>query len=90
MNALAEMKERTMEAIWEAPNQRLRPIDLKRKLEEKHSLVPVAIRDVLKELIGEGKLVYTYRDPCSYVEIPATEIHQAAPPMKDIQDKSGE
>ena len=84
MNALEEIKERTMEAVWETPNQRIRPIDLKRKLEE-HSLVPVAIRDMLKELIGEGKLVYTYRDPCSYVEIPATESHHAAPSMKVIQ-----
>jgi hypothetical protein len=88
MSALEEIKERTMEAVWKAPNQRIRPIDLKRKLEEERSLIPVAIRDVLKELIGEGKLVYTYRDPCSYVEIPITESHHAAPPMKVIQDKS--
>ena len=79
MSALGEIKERTVEAVWEAPNQRIRPIDLRRKLEKEHGLVLVAIKDVLKELIGEGKLVYTYRDPCSYVEIPVTESQHATP-----------
>ena len=90
MNAHEETKERIREAVWGAPDQRIRPIDLERKLEKEHGLALVAIKDVLKELIGEGELVFTYRDPCSFVEIPGTESHHAARPMKVIPDQSGE
>ena len=62
-------------------------------------LVPECIRvdvqgdtkeEVLKELVDGGELVLTYRDPCSYVEIPVEESHHAARPMKVIPNKSGE
>jgi hypothetical protein len=35
--------------------------------------------DVLKDLIEEGELVYTYRDPCSYVEFPCNGCQGGAP-----------
>ena len=90
MNAHEETKERIMEAVSGAPDQRIRPIDLERKLKKEHGLAPAALKDVLKELMGEEELVFTYRDPCNYVEIPAAESHHAARPMRVLQDKSGE
>ena len=90
MTAHEETEERIMDAVCEAPNQRMRPIDLEKKLEQEHGLAISAIKDVLKELVGEGVLVLTYRDPCSFVEIPVEESHHAARPMKVVPDKSGE
>ncbi len=90
MNAHEKTRERILEAVSGALNQRIRPIDLERKLEHEHGLARSAIKVVLKELVGEGELVLTYRDPCSYVEIPVEESHHAARPMKVIPDKSGE
>jgi hypothetical protein len=90
MNAHEETKERIMEAVWGAQNQRIRPIDLEKKLEQEHGLAPSTIKGELKELVDEGELVFTYRDPCSYVEIPVEENHHAARPMKVVADKSGE
>ena len=90
MNVHEETKERIMVAVCEAADQRIRPIDLERKLVHEHGLAVSAIKDVLKELVDEGDLVFTYRDPCSFVEIPVEESHHAARPMKVIQDKSKE
>jgi hypothetical protein len=90
MNAHEETKERIMEAVWNAENQRMRPIDLEKKLEHEHGLTLWWIKDAVNELVDEGQLVYTYRDPCSYVEIPIEEGHHAARPMKVIPDKRGE
>ena len=90
MNAHEEIIERIMEAVLGAPDQRIRPIDLGKKLEQEHGLAPSTIKDAVHELTADGELAYTYRDPCSYVEIPVEESHHAARPMKVIPDKNGE
>jgi hypothetical protein len=90
MSAHEETRERIMEAVWGAENQRIRPIELEKKLDQEHGLLVSAIKVAVSELIDEGQLVYTYRDPCSYVEIPVEESHHAARPMKVIPDKRGE
>ena len=90
MNAHEKTRERILEAVWGAPDQRIRPVELEKKLEHEHGLALSAIKDVLKELVDESELVFTYRDPCSYVEIPVEESHHAARPMKVIPNKSGE
>ena len=90
MNASEETREKVKEAVWAAPDQRIRPIDLGRKLDQEHGLGASTIKDAVDELVGDGELVYTYRDPCSYVEIPDAQSHHAARPMKVIPDRSGE
>lgn len=82
--------ERITKAVWGAPEQRIRPIDLAKRLEQEYRLPPSATKSAVNELVGDGELVYTYRDPCSYVEVPFAESHHAARPMKVIPDKSGE
>jgi len=86
MNAHEETRKRIMEAVWETPNRRIRPIDLEQKLKQEHGFAFSTIKNALKELVGEGALVFTYRDPCSYVEIPVEESHHAARPMKVIPE----
>ena len=90
MNTQEEIKEEIAKDVWESPEQRIRPIELEKKLEKEYGLARAVFKDVLKELIGEGELVFTYRDPCNYVEVPSAESHHAARPMKFVKDQNGE
>jgi TusA-related sulfurtransferase len=41
--------------------------------------IPISeVKKALKDLMQGGRLVFTYRDPCSYVEIPAMQNHKAS------------
>ena len=64
------LKERIMELVATSENQRVRPIaaiqTLIRELGTSRHVLNAAVRD----LVDDGELVYAYRDPCSYVEIP--------------------
>jgi hypothetical protein len=90
MNAHEETKERILEEVWTAENQRVRPAVLERKLAHERGLALSSIKDAVNDLVAEGLLVYAYRDPCSYLEIPTEEAHHAARPMEVIPDKFGE
>ena len=59
-----------MDLIAEAKEQRFRPIELKRILEEKFQYSMFSAQKALKDMVRDGELVFTYRDPCNYVEIP--------------------
>ena len=78
MTAHQATKERIMEAVLGARYQRIRPFDLERKMARDHSLALSTVKDALKELMSKGELVFTYRDPCSYVEIPVAQSGRAA------------
>jgi hypothetical protein len=80
MNAHEETKERIMEAVSGAPNKRIRPIDLEKELEQELGLAFSTTKDTVKELVGEGELVFTYRDPCSYVETPSVRATMGGVP----------
>jgi hypothetical protein len=50
------------------------------------------VKEIIKELVEEEDLVYAYRDPHSYVEIPCNGCeggHRAARPMKVVVDSTG-
>ncbi len=86
------MRERLMELIASSSNQRLRPNDAKQVVSQEFAVSASTINEVLKELVEDGDLVYTYRDPCSYVEIPCNGCeggHRAARPMKVVTDGNG-
>jgi hypothetical protein len=90
MNAHEETKERILEEVWTAENQRVRPADLERRLAHERGLALSSVKDAVNELVAEGFLVYAYRDPCSFLEIPTEEAHHAARPMEWVPDNSGE
>ncbi|MBT3222019.1 MAG: hypothetical protein HN348_23345 [Proteobacteria bacterium] len=70
MSTHKEMKEKMMALISSAPNQRLRPRDMKKAIGELFRSSRLTFSEVLKNLIDEGALIYTYRDPCSFIEVP--------------------
>jgi len=67
-----ETKERIIQLVRSAGNQRVRPHDLEKSLSQERGITLSEFRLALKDLMQEGKLVFTYRDPCSFIEIPAS------------------
>jgi len=75
MDSLKLTKEQIMKMVSGAGNQRIRPFVLEKFLSKEMGVSIPAVKKALKDLIQEERLVFTYRDPCSYVEIPAVESH---------------
>jgi hypothetical protein len=92
MNDYETLKERIMEMVTSAPNQRMRPTEISRRLSKESGVSRSLTREVLKHVVEEEDLVYVYRDPNSYVEFPCNGCegsHKAARPMKVVIDSSG-
>ena len=70
MTELAEIRRQILTLVTEAQNQRLRPHELGKQLCHNLGASNLATQQALNDLVREGKLVFTYRDPCSYVETP--------------------
>jgi len=89
MDQIEEAKEKIMDLVACVRNQRLRPYEVERTLLDSLGIPCDAAKAALKELIEEEKLVYSYHDPCSYVEIPIENSHHAARPMRVVMDSQG-
>ena len=89
MDQTEEVKEKIMDLVACARNQRLRPHEVERTLLASLGVPGDTAKTALKELIEEERLVYSYHDPCSYVEIPVQWGHHAARPMKVVVDRQG-
>ena len=70
------MRQNILSLIAEAKQQRLRPIEVKRMLEARYQYSMFSVQKALEELVHSGDLVFTYRDPCNYVEIPIGQERQ--------------
>ena len=90
MNTQDRIRSRILNIVSNAPNHRIRPNTLHRTLVEEFGVPIQRIKDLLTDLIEERALVFTYRDPCSYIEIPVMESHRPARPMKVIRDRQGD
>jgi len=90
MNLSERINHQIMTLILTAKNRRLRPKDVEWSLADKLGVSVSTIKEALKVLINKGLLVYTYRNPFDYVEIPAVEGHNAVRPMKVVIDDKGE
>ena len=64
------LKEAILEMMSAAPEQRIRPHELERALSHKLDLTRQTVHEAVKNLVEEGRLTFTYRDPTSYLEIP--------------------
>ncbi len=79
-----------MVMVSSAKEQRARPHELQKTLSKKFDVPMSRVQKALAHLVEEEKLVFTYRDPCSYVEIPYSETSVSARPMKVLVDSTGE
>jgi len=86
------LKNKLLDLVASSKNQRLRPSEAKRVLARELDISGLAVHEVVKDLVEEGDLVYSYRDPCSYVEIPCNGCeggYRAARPMHVVTDTAG-
>ena len=82
-----------MELVATSKNQRLRPIEAAQILRQERGASSFAVIEAVSDLVEDGELVYAYRDPCSYVEIPCNGCdgpHRAARPMQVVTDANGD
>jgi DNA-binding GntR family transcriptional regulator len=63
------IKQAILEVVSAASDRRLRPHELERTLSHRLAVSRPAVHQAIRELVGEGRLAYTYRDPTSYVEL---------------------
>ncbi len=86
------LKNRLMERIASSRHQRLRPHEVEQQFAQELDLTTYVVHEAVKDLVEEGDLVYAYRDPCTFVEIPCNGCeggHRAARPMQVVQDADG-
>lgn len=77
MQSGKQIKKRILAIVSDASNQRIRPIELERALVDEGETSKTAIKRALSELVQERRVVYSYRDPCSFVEIPALKSNSS-------------
>lgn len=75
MNSIEKTKEKIMKMVMDTKNHRIRPHELEKTLFHERGVSISIVKEALKDLVKLGRLVFTYRDPCSYVEIPVVEKH---------------
>lgn len=63
------VKDEILVSLSAASEQRLRPHDMEKILSHRLGVSTHTIHQGVKDLVAEGKLVYTYRDPESYLEM---------------------
>jgi len=68
--ASEHLREAILEMVSAAPEQRLRPHELEKALSHKLEVSRHTVHESVKNLVEEGRLTFTYRDPTSYLEVP--------------------
>jgi DNA-binding GntR family transcriptional regulator len=69
MNEYKSLKEEILRLVSEASDQRLRPHDLEKTFSRRPGLSTHTVQQAIRDLVEDGKLAYTYRDPASYIEL---------------------
>lgn len=85
MPELAELDEQILSLVKEAENKRRRPHDLHDDLTRSHGVSRSAVQRALNDLVRQGKLIFTYRDPCSYVELPWGSLQPPLAPANEYE-----
>jgi hypothetical protein len=62
------LKDQVLHLVSEAPDHRVRPFEAARTLSHVKGISRQMFNQAVCDLVEEGELVYTYRDPCSFVE----------------------
>ncbi len=62
------IKQKILEVVSAASYRRLRPHELEGTLSHRLAVSRHTVHQAIRELVGEGRLAYTYRDPSSYLE----------------------
>ena len=89
MEQLEQIRKKLMEMVMASEDQRQRPYSLVKTVSDNSGVPIFRVKKVLENLIKERKLVFTYRDPCSFVEIPINDMSRRSHPLKVVVDQEG-
>ena len=89
MNQSEQISKEIMAMVTTAKNQRQRPYSVVRAVSDNLGISIFRVKKVLEHLLKKRKLVFTYRDPCSFVEIPINDMSRGSHPMKVVEDEEG-
>ena len=89
MSQSGQIRKKIMEVVTAAEDQRQRPHSLVMTVSSALEVPIFRVKKVLENLLKERKLVFTYRDPCSFVEMPLNNVSRRSPPMKVVVDGKG-
>jgi hypothetical protein len=90
MSQTDKIEQRIIEMVNTANDHRQRPHTLVKVLSDELGISTFRVKKVLEHLIGEKKLVFTYRNHCCYVEIPCDQKPSGFRPLKVIVNGKGE
>jgi hypothetical protein len=86
MDAFKWIKDEIMALVSGTSAQRLLQDDLEKEMSAKLEIHRSTTREALTELIGEGELVFMFRDNQSYLEIPVLKNRKRKPPIDAASD----
>ena len=89
MSQSKQIRKKIMEMVIASEAQRQRPHSVLRTVSKDLGVPIFRVNKILENLIKERKLVFTYRDPCSFVEIPINDMSRGSHPMKVVLDEEG-
>ena len=89
MSQSEQIRKKIMEMISANENQRQRPYLVVKTVSSVFGVPSVRVKEMLEDLLKERKLVYTYRDPCSYIEIPFNDLPTGTPHKKVVVNGKG-
>jgi ribosomal protein L11 methyltransferase len=92
--AMAVLKQAALRLVAQSSNK-TRPLDLSRRLSRRFDLSPGTVRCLIKDLVADGQLAYTYEYGCSFLEIsfqrpvPVTPHIVLTPPGFEVNPQGG-
>ena len=90
MIGLELVKHEVLAHLLGAPEHHMQPFYIEMVLSKDMSLPRSIIKEALKDLIDDGELCFSHRDPFDYLEIAPAEPHRAARPMRVVVDDNGD
>lgn len=90
MGQAEQIREKILDMVKGAKSQRRNIHEVMRSFSTEFGVSLIRVREVVNDLIREKELVFTYRDPFTYVEIPCQDWPSRSRPLKVLLDDHGD
>lgn len=90
MGQSEQIREKILDMVKVAKSQRRNIHEVMSSLSTEFGISVIRVREALNDLIREKELVFTYRDPFTYVEIPCQDWPSRSRPLKVLVDEHGD
>jgi hypothetical protein len=89
MSQTEQIRKRILGMVKATVEQRQGPYEVMSLVTAEYGVSMSTVREALNDLIRAGELIFTYRGPFTYVEIPCEHRSRRSRPMKVIIDTEG-